>query len=523
MKRIRLIITNHYFILTALALFFYFFRLGSYGFVEWDEPFYSSRALIVLQYNEIVDQSAQALGGLWTGAHPPLIIWLMAASIKIFGVSEFGFRFPIALTGVILVIFFYRLVLYLFNENIAFYSALILCLNAYVTQYSRMAQLDIPVLMFLLLTFYYLVRGLHKKFYNFFISGLFLGFAILSKIIVGFFIPIIFFSFILYFILVNKNWDKKLILGLLVQCFVALLVTLPWFILVTIKLGSAYWDYTINYHVLGRMGTALENHSSPFGLFYWMHQTLIKLNLFVPFLLYGMYVFLKKNIVNKDIKVLIFLWFIIPFLVFTITATKFHTYILNFILPEILFCGIGVYSVIEKPLNVSKIASFITLSLASIVWAQTIPFQRNLENIFRNINAFQFPQTTDLLVLILFLAGNITAYILIKKLFEKKETKLSRLQMKYLTIIFFIYLVTNFNPLIRTNDYWIKKRSQVLNMDLKNKNSIIFVGEKTYDNELNLQILKYLTGLDGYIISENLYKDQNSPARKGEIIILGKH
>lgn len=515
MNRLYSIFRNPYFLTISFALFFYLFRLGSYGFVEWDEPFYSSRALMVLQYGDFIDQSEKALGGLWTGAHPPLVIWMMAASIKIFGVSEFGFRFPIAFTGIILVVFFYRLVLFLFNEKIALYSTLIFLLNAHVTQYSRMAQLDIPVLMFLLLSFFYLVKGIQQSFYNYIISGVFLGFALLSKIIVGFLIPIIFLSFILYFLIAEKKINKKYVMGFFVQCFVGLLVALPWFILVTIKLGSAYWEQTINYHVLGRIGTALENHSSPFGLFYWIYQTIIRLNLFIPFLIYGIYVLYKRNIVNKEIKVLISFWFIIPFLVFTFTATKFHTYILNFILPEILFCGIGVFYFTENLMRRSRIALFITMSLASFVWAMTLPFQRNLENIFRSVNDFNFPQFNDLIIVIAFLTGCGTVYFLLKTFLEKKQYNFYKFQKIYLVILVLVYSILNFNSLIRKNDFWIEKRNQVLNMNLEGKNSIIFIGEKTYVNELNLQMLKYLTGLDGKILST----DQEIKGNGEEVLI----
>lgn len=509
---------NPYLILITLCLFFYLFRLGSYGFVEWDEPFYSSRALAVLQYGDFVDQSSKALGGLWTGAHPPLVIWIMAASIKIFGVSEFGFRFPIAITGIILVIFFYRLVRFLFNEKIALYSALILCLNAYVTQYSRMSQLDIPVLMFMLLSFYYLTKGIQNDFYNYFISGLFLGLAILSKIIVGFLIPMIFLSFILYKIIFRKKFYKKLTMGFIVYCFIGLLVALPWFILITIKLGSAYWEQAINYHVLNRMGTALENHTSPLGIFYWIHQTIIRLNLFLPFFIYGIYALIKKPLINQEIKVLIFLWFIIPFLIFTFTATKLPTYFLNFILPEIIFCGIGVFYTIENLMGAPRFALFVVLSLASFIWAITLPFQRNLENIFININELKLPYLNDLIIIVLVLIGCFILYLLIKKLLEKKKSDYLFQQKTYLIIIFIIYFVLNFNSLIRKNDFWIEKRREVLNMNFEGKTSITFVGEKTYVNEFNLQILKYLTGIN----NSNIVSSLDKSIEGDEIIITEK-
>jgi len=519
MENIKSVISNHYFVLTVLALFFYLFRLGSYDFYEWDEPYYSSRALMVLQHNEIIDQSSNAIGGLWTGSHPPLVIWCMALSVKLLGVSEFGFRFPVAIAGVLLVIFFYKLVLLLFNKKIAFYAALILCLNSYVTQYSRMAQLDIPVLLFCLLSFYYLVKGLNKDFYNYFISGLFLGLALLSKIIVGFLIPIIFFSFILYILIKEKRLNKKIIFGLFAQYITALIIAFPWYLLITLQQGAAYWEMAMQYHVLGRMGKALENHSSPLGYFYWLHQTLIRLNLFIPFLLYGFYVFAKKNILRKDLKILIILWLVIPFLVFTVTATKYPTYILNFILPEILFCSIGIYDMFENFINKSKTALFILLSLSSLTWALTLPFQHNLENAFSMINSLSIPDWKDISILILFIAGSFLIYFLLKKLFHKVNFEPQRLLVKYLVTVFIIYFILNFNSLIRKGDFWIETRAQILDSDLKNKNSLIFVGEKISVNEFNLQILNYYTGLFGYIVSPSQFKDKKKDDIENAVII----
>lgn len=66
-----------------------------------------------------------------------------------------------------------------------------------------------------------------------------------------------------------------------------------------------------------------------------------------------------------------------------------------------------------------------------------------------------------------------------------------------------IYFVLNFNSLIRKNDFWIEKRNNVLDMNLKGKNAITFICEKSSVAELNLQIVKYLTGLDGEIIPKS--------------------
>jgi hypothetical protein len=59
-------------------------------------------------------------------------------------------------------------------------------------------------------------------------------------------------------------------------------------------------------------------------------------------------------------------------------------------------------------------------------------------------------------------------------------------------------------------------------MDLLNKNSITFVGEKSYVNNLNLQILTFLTGMKGFRVSLAEYKEMNENVNESNIVIFGQ-
>ena len=51
----------------------------------WDEALYCVRANACLQFGAWLDQTQYAVGGLYSSTHPPLLIWLMAGFVKLFG------------------------------------------------------------------------------------------------------------------------------------------------------------------------------------------------------------------------------------------------------------------------------------------------------------------------------------------------------------------------------------------------------------------------------------------------------
>ena len=87
-------------VLVAAGVLVCFFRLGATDLVRWDEVYYSSRAWVIVTRHAWLDQSAGSVGGVWIGAHPPLVIWAMAIACKLFGMNEWALRAPAALAGI---------------------------------------------------------------------------------------------------------------------------------------------------------------------------------------------------------------------------------------------------------------------------------------------------------------------------------------------------------------------------------------------------------------------------------------
>ena len=85
-----------WFLLFFVIAAFYFFGLGSLPLVGPDEPRYAEIAREMLARRDLI---TPRLGGIPWFEKPPLLYWLMMASYRVFGVSEFSARLGPALCG----------------------------------------------------------------------------------------------------------------------------------------------------------------------------------------------------------------------------------------------------------------------------------------------------------------------------------------------------------------------------------------------------------------------------------------
>ena len=135
-------------ILIALASFVLrIFNLGSPKGLVFDEVYYVDGARDLLKYGVEINGSDPEFI-----VHPPVGKWLIASGIKIFGDSEFGWRFASALFGTLLILVFARLVHVLFySPLLTALGAALMSLDGLLLVHSRTALLD------LFLTFFTLI------------------------------------------------------------------------------------------------------------------------------------------------------------------------------------------------------------------------------------------------------------------------------------------------------------------------------------------------------------------------------
>jgi 4-amino-4-deoxy-L-arabinose transferase-like glycosyltransferase len=92
----------------AAALFFCFWRLGSSPVAEWDEARYGANAVEMVRTGDYVNYHYNGALDLWN-AKPPLQVWGIVLSSKVFGAGEFSMRFPSAV-GILVTLLFLFLI-----------------------------------------------------------------------------------------------------------------------------------------------------------------------------------------------------------------------------------------------------------------------------------------------------------------------------------------------------------------------------------------------------------------------------
>jgi len=197
--------------------------------------------------------------------NPPLTYWIIAASYKAFGISEFAVRLPGALAAIGVILFTYGIARLLYNPRAALIAAMITAATARIFILARRLPIDIFLLFFLMATLFFLLRAiLTRKTHFWLCTYVFAGFGFLTKGPVALLIPA-------GACLIWALWSRKLKLGevhLLSGATVFLAIVLPWYCLIFNRYGWAYVGPLFLGDNLGRLASAPVGPSR--GLFYYI-------------------------------------------------------------------------------------------------------------------------------------------------------------------------------------------------------------------------------------------------------------
>ncbi|KRL66746.1 ArnT family glycosyltransferase [Companilactobacillus versmoldensis] len=171
-------------------------------------------------YTAAVESMTQSFKNFWyasfdpagyiTVDKPPVALWFMAISAKIFGVHGWSVVLPSILFGIASVYLIYNMIGKRFGRIPARLSALIMTLTPIVVADSRTNNMDATLIFFLLLSIFFVQKAVFKskQFY------LWIGFAIMGvafnvKMLQAFMLlPALYFY---YWIATKINWKKKLL------------------------------------------------------------------------------------------------------------------------------------------------------------------------------------------------------------------------------------------------------------------------------------------------------------------------
>ncbi|MCW3128992.1 MAG: glycosyltransferase family 39 protein [Methanophagales archaeon] len=299
------------------AIIVIFHNIGG-SLADWDESIYAEVSKEILIYRDWITLHWNY--SLWFHK-PPLYMWLTAIMYKLVGVNEFSARFWSAIFGIGGIVITYFLGKELYNKYVGLISSTILLTTPQYLNYSRMGMLDVPITFFIALSILLFWSGLKNSKY-FILSGISVGFAIMTKGVVGL-LP--FFIVLLFLVLTNLSplKNKNMLKGLIASIAVAA----PWHISQLTLQGKKFFDNYFMYHVIKRSEQAIEGHvGTDFYYFDILKKGFYPYSLFILFaVLYNAKTAFEEK---KKEDILILSWIGVVLGVFTLAQTKLPWYII---------------------------------------------------------------------------------------------------------------------------------------------------------------------------------------------------
>ncbi|MDP3999644.1 MAG: glycosyltransferase family 39 protein [bacterium] len=227
------------------ALFLFLFRLGAFPFLDYDEATY---ALVFSESFQSGDFLSFTRHGQLEIDKPPLLYWLMAGSVWIFGENEFAMRLPAALLG-LAAVWGAGLVAWQLTKNkwkALLASAILLTIGDFIFA-ARQVRMDVPVAAAIIFALYFFIRGWDKqKWYLGF--GICLAAGALFKSVIG----LLIFPVILIFSAVYFRWDWLKSGYFWVGEVLALLLIAPWFWYETAQFGTGFLQKFFTHSITSR-------------------------------------------------------------------------------------------------------------------------------------------------------------------------------------------------------------------------------------------------------------------------------
>jgi 4-amino-4-deoxy-L-arabinose transferase-like glycosyltransferase len=298
----------------------------------WDERYHAlvaknmvSNPLIPMLYRDPVlpyNYQDWSSNHIWLHKQPP-ILWLMAASLKIFGNVEWAVRIPSLLLSIICIYLTFLIAKFFADTKIALLAAFLHSINGLVIEVGagRHAtdHIDSTFLFFVELSLWFVILYIQqKKYVSLLCVGLSMGLALLTKSM-----PALITIPIFVLLTFEKDGLKKVLQNSILILFVGTIVYLPWQIYIYNAFPQeAIWENSYNtiQHFKVSMGEK--------GGFFWhIDNARIIWNelIYLVFIWFGYRV--SKRFFDKKILALM-LWILVPYLFFSIVATKMSAYIM---------------------------------------------------------------------------------------------------------------------------------------------------------------------------------------------------
>ncbi|MBN1133120.1 MAG: glycosyltransferase family 39 protein [Bacteroidales bacterium] len=320
--------------LMICGLFLRFYAATDLYLHEWDERYHALVAKNMIEhpfrptlYEDPVlpyNYKNWAANHIWVHKQP-FPLWTMALSMSVLGINEIALRLPSILLSTLGIWITFAIGRYLFNSRVGFIAAFLYAIHGLIIELTagRVAtdHIDVFFLFFIQLAVFLGIRFMQteKPVYNIF-CGISIGIAILSKWLPA----LIVLPIWLLLVLDSKKFSlKQTILQFVLLCIVTTAVFLPWQLYIHKAFPQeARWESSYNFkHLTG----VLDEQGGSF--FYHFNKLRI---IFGELVYLPVIWFLWKSFKKwrNYRRLLITIWFLVPFLFFSFAATKMQAYTL---------------------------------------------------------------------------------------------------------------------------------------------------------------------------------------------------
>ncbi len=356
-------LTRQLLLLCTVAACMFFVGLGRLPLTEPDEGRNAEKAREMLDSGDWITPHYDTLTCL---DKPAAFFWLVAASFKAFGLSEWAARFPSALTALATSLLVWFLARQMSDDRTGLRAGLIWATSPLVIIFARNVIFDMPLTFFVTLAMasYWLAEAedfKHPWWDAVFFAAM--GIAAITKGPVGFLLPLL--SISAYLAVRGRLRDmRKLRWGLGVAVFLA--SALPWFVAVSVR-NPDFPKYAFWQESLLRFATGQAHRSG--GPLYYVPVFLAGFLPWSFFLLFAGWNRLRawRELRREDHKPHLFLlaWVAVIFVFFSISRSKLPGYFLPATIPLSILMA-QVWAELDAP-ALNRRPDWLTAGFATLV------------------------------------------------------------------------------------------------------------------------------------------------------------
>jgi 4-amino-4-deoxy-L-arabinose transferase-like glycosyltransferase len=341
-------------------------NMGQRPLVDWDEATYAQVAHEALSNGHILDLT-------WNGApyvkKPPLLFWLVTASFRTLGESEFAARLPSVIAGVGTLALIYLIAAPVIGRFGAFLASVApLGFYFFIARGGRECATDAPLIFFSTLAIYGISRRPERRWWLV-VSGMACGLAIMSKGLAGV-LPLVVAAAGFIFL---PGFSAAGTGALLWMAAGAALSAGPWYLYEALFNYPAFLSSFVGYETLRRVTSHLEDDQlgSEFPLATFASEVRYLWPLLVPLaaLLVGA---ARDGLAEALRRVPPAIWLWVVWLAVTLTAacavqTRLPWYVLPALIPTaLLAAAVPVYALRRGPRTIAAVLAAAALALIAL-------------------------------------------------------------------------------------------------------------------------------------------------------------